>query len=198
MDLKTVGVIGAGTMGRGIACASLIAGFRTVLEDVSPAMLERGVASVRKTLDEAVARGKVTLQERDRALENLSTARLVEDACRQADLLIEALPEEMELQLEIFTIFDKFAKPGAILASTASSLSINELAAITFRTENCVGLRFCGPAPDTKLLEIIRAAETSDATVAACAEVGRRMGKEVVVLHESSGFSHGHIRAIQE
>jgi 3-hydroxybutyryl-CoA dehydrogenase len=198
MDLKTVGVIGAGTMGRGIACASLIAGFRIVLEDVSPAMLERGVASVRKTLDEAVARGKVTLQERDRALENLSTARLVEDACRQADLLIEALPEEMELQLEIFTIFDKFAKPGAILASTASSLSINELAAITFRTENCVGLRFCGPAPDTKLLEIIRAAETSDATVAACAEVGRRMGKEVVVLHESSGFSHGHIRAIQE
>ncbi len=198
MDLKTVGVIGAGTMGRGIACASLIAGFRTVLEDVSPATLERGVASVRKTLDEAVARGKVTLQERDRALENLSTARLVEDACRQADLLIEALPEEMELQLEIFTIFDKFAKPGAILASTASSLSINELAAITFRTENCVGLRFCGPAPDTKLLEIIRAAETSDATVAACAEVGRRMGKEVVVLHESSGFSHGHIRAIQE
>ncbi len=198
MDLKTVGVIGAGTMGRGIACASLIAGFRIVLEDLSPAMLERGVASVRKTLDEAVARGKVTLQERDRALENLSTARLVEDACRQADLLIEALPEEMELQLEIFTIFDKFAKPGAILASTASSLSINELAAITFRTENCVGLRFCGPAPDTKLLEIIRAAETSDATVAACAEVGRRMGKEVVVLHESSGFSHGHIRAIQE
>ena len=198
MDLKTVGVIGAGTMGRGIACASLIAGFRTVLEDVSPAMLEQGVAYIHRTLDEAVARGKVTLQERDRALENLSTARLVEDACRQADLLIEALPEEMELQLEIFTIFDKFAKPGAILASTASSLSINELAAITFRTENCVGLRFCGPAPDTKLLEIIRAAETSDATVAACAEVGRRMGKEVVVLHESSGFSHGHIRAIQE
>jgi 3-hydroxybutyryl-CoA dehydrogenase len=198
MDVKTIGVIGAGVMGRGIACASLIAGFHTVLEDMSPAILERGMAYIRKALDEAVAQGKVTREQRDRALENLSAARLVEDACRQADLLIEALPEEMELQLEIFTIFDKFAKPDAILVSTALSLPISELAAITFRAENCVGMRFRHPVPDAKLLEVIRTPETSDATVAACAEVGRRMGKEVAVLRDSLGFAGGRVRATQE
>jgi 3-hydroxybutyryl-CoA dehydrogenase len=197
MDVKTIGVVGAGTMGRGIACASLLAGFRTVLEDVSPAVLKPGVAYILETLDEAFARGKVTHEQRDRALENLSTGRLLEDACRQADLLIEALPEELELQLEIFTIFDKFSTPDAILASTASSLSINELAAITFRTENCVGLRFHHPVPDTKLLEVIRTSDTSDANVAACAEVGRRMGKEVVVRRDSLGFARGRVRVIE-
>jgi 3-hydroxybutyryl-CoA dehydrogenase len=198
MDVKTIGVIGAGAMGRGIACASLIAGFHTVLEDVSPTMLERGVAYIRKALEEAVAQGKVTPEQRDRALENFSTARLVEDASRQADLLIEALPEEMELQLEIFTIFDKFAKPDAILASTALSLPITELAAITFRAENCVGMRFQPSVRDARLLEVICTPETSDATVAACAEVGRRMGKEVAVLRDSLGFAGGRVRAIQE
>jgi 3-hydroxybutyryl-CoA dehydrogenase len=198
MDVKTIGVIGAGVKGRGIACASLNAGFPTMLEDQSPTALEQGVAYIRKTLDEAVARGKATPQERDRALENLSTARLVEDACRQADLLIEALPEEMELQLEIFTIFDKFAKPGAILASTAPSLPITELAAITFRAENCVGLHFHHPVTDAKLIEVIRTPETSDATVATCAEVGRRMGKEVVVLRDLTGIITGRISALQE
>jgi len=198
MDVKTIGVIGAGATGRGIACASLIAGFRTVLEDVSPAMLERGVAYVHKTLDEAVARASVTLEQRDRALEDLSTARLVEDVCRRADLLIAALPEEIELQLEIFTIFDKFAKPDAILASTALSLPITELAAITFRAESCVGMRFHHPVADANLLEVIRTPETSDATVAACAEVGRRMGKEVMVLDDSPEIIPGRVRAIRE
>jgi len=197
MDVKTIGIIGAGATGREIACASLIAGFRTVLEDVSPTMLERGVAYIRKTLDEGVARGKVTPQQGDRAVENLSTARSVEDVCRQADLLIEALPEEMELQLEIFTILDKFAKPDAILATTAPSLPITELAAITFRAEKCVGMRFEHPAPDAKLLEVIRTPETSDATIAACVEVGRRMGKEVVVRHDLLRFAGDRIRAIK-
>jgi 3-hydroxybutyryl-CoA dehydrogenase len=198
MDVKTIGVIGAGALGRGIACASVIGGYRTVLEDMSPAILEKGVAYIRETLEEGMASRKLTPEQKAAALTNLSTARSVEDVCRQADLLIEALPEEMELQLEIFTIFDKFAKPNAILASTASSLSINELAAITFREENCVGIRFHHPVPDVKLLEIIRALETSDATVAACAEVGRRMGKDVVVLRESPGVIPGRIRAFQE
>ncbi|HYL69131.1 MAG TPA: 3-hydroxyacyl-CoA dehydrogenase NAD-binding domain-containing protein [Candidatus Limnocylindria bacterium] len=197
MDVKTIGVIGAGAKGCEIACASLMAGFRTVLEDVSPEILERGVANIRQTLEECVTAGKITPQQKDAAHANLSTANKVEDVCRQADLLIEALPEEMEMQLEIFTIFDKFARTDAILASTASSLSINELAAITFRMENCVGLRFSCPTPDVKLLEIIRATETSDATVAACAEVGRRMGKKAVVLRESRESVHGRTRATQ-
>ena len=198
MDVKTIGVIGAGATGRGIAYASVIAGYHTVLEDVSPPLLNQGVAYIHKTLDEGIACRKLTPSQKTAALANLSTASNVEDACRQADLLIEAFPEELELKLEIFTIFDKFAKPDAILASNIASLSITDLAEMTFRTENCVGMRFYHPVPDVKLLEIIRAPETSNETIAACAEVGRRMGKEVVVLRDSPELIPGRIGTLQE
>jgi 3-hydroxybutyryl-CoA dehydrogenase len=196
MDVKTIGVIGAGTMGRGIAYAAAYGGYRTILEDVSPEMLEQGLAYIRHTLEEGVARGKVTEEQKTIALANLTTSRSVQDVCREADLLIEAVPEEMEVKLEIFTILDKFARPGAILASNTSSLSITELAAITFRAGNCVGMHFFNPVPKMKLLEIVRALQTSDATVQACAEVGRRIGKEVVVIRESPGFITSRINAM--
>jgi 3-hydroxybutyryl-CoA dehydrogenase len=138
----------------------------------------------------------VTLDQKDNALANLSTSRSVEDVCREADLLIEAVPEEMEVKLEIFTIFDKFAKPGAILASNTSSLSITEMASITFRAEDCIGMHFADPVPKMKLLEIVRALETSEATLQTCVEVGRRMGKEVVVIRESPGFVTSRISAM--
>jgi 3-hydroxybutyryl-CoA dehydrogenase len=196
MEVKTIGVIGAGAMGRGIAYAAAYGGYRTILEDVSPEMLEQGIAYIRQNLEEGVARGKVTEKQRNIALANLTTSRSVEDLCREADLLIEAVPEEMEVKLEIFTIFDKFALPAAILASNTSSLSITELAAITFRAENCIGMHFFNPVPKMKLLEIVRALETSEATAQACAEVGRRMGKEVVVIRESPGFITSRINAM--
>ncbi len=196
MDVKTIGVIGAGTMGRGIAYAAAFGGYRTVLEDVSPAMLDQGVAYIREALDEGVARGKVTPEQREAGVANLATARSVEDVCREADLLIEAVPEEMELKLEIFTIFDKFSKPQAILASNTSSLSITEMAAITFRPKHCIGMHFFNPVPKMKLLEIIRALETSQETLAACVDVGHRMAKEVVVVRESPGFITSRINAL--
>ncbi|MFZ0882769.1 MAG: 3-hydroxyacyl-CoA dehydrogenase NAD-binding domain-containing protein [Candidatus Acidiferrales bacterium] len=196
MEVKTIGVIGAGTMGRGIAYAAAYGGYRTILEDVSPEMLEEGIAYIREALAEGVSRGKVTEEQQKIALANLTTSRSVEDVCRETDLLIEAVPEEMEVKLEIFTIFDKFARPGAILASNTSSLSITELAAITFRAENCIGMHFFNPVPKMKLLEIVRALETSEATVQACAEVGRRIGKEVVVIRESPGFITSRINAM--
>jgi 3-hydroxybutyryl-CoA dehydrogenase len=193
--VKTIGVIGAGTMGRGIAYATAFGGYRTILEDVSPAMLEQGVTYIRQALEEGVARGKVTPQQRDAAIANLSTAAAVEDVCREADLLIEAVPEEMKLKLEVFTLFDKCAKAGAILASNTSSLSIGEMAAATSHPSRCIGLHFFNPVPKMKLLEMIRAHQTSDATVAACVEVGRRMGKEVVVVRESPGFITSRVNA---
>src|ERR1700678_1292581 len=196
MDIKTIGVIGAGTMGRGIAYAAAFGGYRTVLEDVSPEMREQGAAYVSQTLEDGVSRGKVTPQQKDLALGNLTTARSVEDVCREADLLIEAVREQMEVKLEIFTIFDKFAKPGAILASNTSSLSITEMASITFRAEDCIGMHFFNPVPKMKLLEVVRALETSEATLQACVEVGRRMGKEVVVIRESPGFVTSRINAM--
>ena len=196
MEIKTIGVIGAGTMGRGIAYAAAFGGYRTVLEDVSSEMLEQGSAYISQALEEAVARGKVTPEQKIKALANLTTSRSVEDLCREADLLIEAVPEEMEVKLEIFTIFDKFAKPDAIMASNTSSLSITEMASITFRAENCIGMHFFNPVPKMKLLEIVRALETSEATLQACVEVGRRMGKEVVVIRESPGFVTSRINAM--
>jgi 3-hydroxybutyryl-CoA dehydrogenase len=196
MEIKTIGVIGAGTMGRGIAYAAALGGYRTVLEDVSAEMREQGAAYISETLAEGVSRGEVTAGQKEKALANLSTSRSVEDVCREADLLIEAVPEEMEVKLEIFTIFDKFAKPGAILASNTSSLSITEMASITFRAEDCIGMHFFDPVAKTKLLEIIRALETSESTLQACMAVGRRMGKEVVVIRESPGFVTSRINAL--
>ena len=196
MEVKTIGVIGAGAMGRGIAYAAAFGGYRTILEDVSPEMLEQGTAYIRETLDEGVTHGKVTPEQEATALANLSTSSSVEDVCRETDLLIEAVPEEMEVKLEIFTIFDKFARPNAILASNTSSLSVTELAAITFRAADCIGMHFFKPVPKTKLLEIVRGLETSEETVQACAAVGHRMGKEVVVIRDSPGFITSRINAM--
>jgi len=183
-------------MGRGIAYAAAYGGYKTILEDISEEMLEQAAAYIQQTLEEGVARGRVTPEQRKTALANLATSSSMEDACRETDLLIEAVPEEMEVKLEIFTIFDRFARPGAILASNTSSLSITEIAAITFRPEHCIGMHFFNPIPKMKLLEIVRALETSEATVRACAEVGRRMGKEVVVIRESPGFITSRINAM--
>jgi 3-hydroxybutyryl-CoA dehydrogenase len=196
MDVNTIAVIGAGTMGRGIAYAAALGGYRTILEDISAPMLEAGLAYIRQALDEGITRGKVTAPQKDRALQSLSTARSVEDACREADLVIEAVPEDMELKIEIFTLLDKFAKPGSIFASNTSSLSITEMAAVTCRPEKCVGMHFFNPVPEMKLLEIVRALETSDDTLDSCREVGRHMGKEVVVVRESPGFITSRINAL--
>jgi 3-hydroxybutyryl-CoA dehydrogenase len=194
--VETIAVIGAGTMGRGIAYVSALGGYRTILEDVSKQMLEKALAYIREALDDGVSRGKVTPEAKEKALAQITLAHTVEDACRTADLVIEAVPEEMESKLEIFTILDKFAKPGAIFASNTSSLSISDMAAITFRQENCIGMHFFNPVPKMKLLEIVRTAETSEATLAACCTVGRRMGKEVVVVRESPGFVTTRINAL--
>jgi 3-hydroxybutyryl-CoA dehydrogenase len=196
MDVKTIAVIGAGTMGRGIAYASAFGGFRTILEDVSAPVLEQGVGYIHESLDKGIAAGKVTPAQKERALAQLVTARKVQDACREADLIIEAVPEEMEVKLEIFTILDKFAKPGSIFASNTSSLSITEMAAITFRPEACVGMYFFNPVPKMKLLEIVRGLETSDATIEICVAVGRQMGKEIVIVKESPGFITSRINAM--
>lgn len=196
MEIKTVAIIGAGTMGRGIAYCSALAGYRTILEDVSSSMQQQGIEYIRRAFDEGIARGKITEEQKRQSLTHIVTSGSVQDACREADLIIEAVPEEMEVKLEIFTILDKFAKPGAIFASNTSSLSITEMAAITFRPENCIGMHFFNPVQKMKLLEIVRGLETSEATVAACTEAGGRMGKEVVVVRESPGFVTSRINAM--
>ena len=196
MDVKTIGVIGAGTMGRGIAYAAALGGYRTILEDVMPEMLAKGNAWIAQAFDEGVKRGKLSADDATAALARIETASSVEDVSREADFLIEAVPEEMELKLELYTLFDKFAKPNAVLASNTSSLSIAEMAEMTYRPELCVGMHFFNPVPKMRLIEVVRAPKTSDETIATCREVGARMGKEVVVVKESPGFITSRVNAL--
>jgi len=196
MEVKTIGVIGAGTMGRGIACAAAVGGYQTILEDVMPETLAKGMTWIRQSLDEGVQRGKLEAAARDAALGRIETSSSVENVCREADFLIEAVPEEMELKLELFTLFDKFAKPKAVLASNTSSLSVAEMAEMTYRPELCVGMHFFNPVPKMKLIEIVKAPKTSDETIALCREVGVRMGKDVVVVKESPGFITTRVNAL--
>ena len=196
MEMKTIGIIGAGTMGRGIAYAAAVGGYRTILEDVMPETLAKGMAWIEQSLDEGVQRGKLEAAARDAALARIETSSSVENVCREADFLIEAVPEEMELKLELFTLFDKFAKPKAVLASNTSSLSVADMADMTYRPELCVGMHFFNPVPKMKLIEIVKAPKTSDETIAVCREVGGRMGKEVVVVKESPGFITTRVNAL--
>ncbi|MFY9731802.1 MAG: 3-hydroxyacyl-CoA dehydrogenase family protein [Candidatus Acidiferrales bacterium] len=186
MHVETIGVIGANPVGREIALAALLGGYCVVLEDVSSETLQKGIAHIEQSLGERIARHELSPQAGESLLARFSTASRADEVCRVADFLIETVPDEMEVKLEIFTIFDKFAKPGAILASN-TSLSITEIASITFRTENCIGMRFANPVPQTTRVELVRGADTSDMTSTACVEVARRMGMEIAVVRESSG-----------
>ena len=179
MEMKTIAVVGSGHPGRRIAYASCFAGFRTILEDISPSALEQGIGWIRQALGEEISRGGISAADRDVALRNLNTANSAEDASREADLIIETVSDEMEMKIELFTIFDRFAKPGAIFASTTTSLPITDLAAVTFRPERCIGMRFFTDRKTTGRLELVKGRETSEETVAACREVGRRMGLKV-------------------
>ena len=194
--INTIAVIGAGTMGRGIAHVAALGGYRTVLEDLIPASLRKAESEIRTNLDKAVELGKVSAGDASAVLGRIEYAGSVEEAAREADLVIEAVPEEMESKIEIFTLLDKICRPGTILASNTSSLSVTEIASVTYRAKKCVGMHFFNPVHKMKLLEVVRALETDDETIAAAADVGRRMGKEVVVIRESPGFITSRVNAM--
>jgi 3-hydroxybutyryl-CoA dehydrogenase len=195
-EIKTVAVIGAGLMGRGIAHASALGGYRTILEDILPNALRKAETEIRANLDKAVELGKVNADDAKAAMSRLEYAGSVDEAARPADLVIEAVPEEMESKIEIFTLLDKICRPTTILASNTSSLSITEIASVTYRAKKCVGMHFFNPVHKMKLLEVVRALETDAETLAAAVEVGKRMGKEVVVVKEAPGFITSRINAM--
>jgi len=195
-EVRTIAVIGAGIMGRGIAHAAALGGYRTILEDILPTALRKAETEIRSNLDKAVELGKVTKTDADKAFERLEYASSVEQAAREADVVIEAVPEEMESKIEIFTLLDKVCRPTTILASNTSSLSVTEIASVTYRAPKCVGMHFFNPVHKMKLLEVVRALETDDETLAAAVDIGKRMGKEVVVIKESPGFITSRINAM--
>ena len=195
-EVRTVAVIGAGIMGRGIAHAAALGGYRTILEDLLPNALRKAETEIRAHLDKAVELGKVNAVDADAAFSRIEYAGSVDEAAREADLVIEAVPEEMESKIEIFTMLDKMCRPTTILASNTSSLSVTEIASVTYRAKKCVGMHFFNPVHKMKLLEIVRALETDDETLAAVVEVGKRMRKEVVVIKEAPGFITSRINAL--
>jgi 3-hydroxybutyryl-CoA dehydrogenase len=195
-QVDTIAVIGAGIMGRGIAHAAALGGYRTILEDLVPAALRKAETEIRSNLDKAVGLGKVAAPDADAAFQRLEYAGSVEEAAREADLVIEAVPEELESKIEIFTLLDKICRPATILASNTSSLSVTEIASVTYRANKCVGMHFFNPVHKMKLIEVVRAKETDDGTLASAVEVGKRMGKEVVVIKESPGFITSRINAM--
>lgn len=195
-EIRTIAVIGAGIMGRGIAHVAALGGYRTILEDLIPAALRKAEGEIRANLDKAVELKKVSSEDASAALGRTEYADSVEAAAREADLVIEAVPEEMESKIEIFTLLDKICRPATILASNTSSLSVTEIASVTYRPKKCVGMHFFNPVHKMKLIEVVRALETDDETIAAVEEVGRRMGKEVVVIKESPGFITSRINAM--
>ncbi|MBE7524173.1 MAG: 3-hydroxybutyryl-CoA dehydrogenase [Burkholderiales bacterium] len=186
-ELKTVGVIGAGTMGNGIAQACAVAGIGAVMIDVSDAALERGRSAIAGSLDRLVKKEKLAAAERDAALARVRATTRYEDL-GAADLVIEAATENPAIKIEILRKVDAIAKPGAVIASNTSSISITTLAAVTKRGERFIGMHFFNPVPMMALVELIRGLQTSDATVAVAGELAKRLGKTPIVVKNSPGF----------
>lgn len=188
-EVRRVAVIGAGTMGAGIAQVAAQAGFEVALYDVEAALVERGLGRIRASFEEGIARGKVAAADRDAALARTRGGADLGAAVGAADLVIEAAPEDLALKRRIFAEVDALAPAAAILASNTSSLSIGAIAAATARPERVLGMHFFNPPPLMKLLEIVRGARTADATVAAARAAALRMGKEPIVVKDSPGFA---------
>jgi 3-hydroxybutyryl-CoA dehydrogenase len=183
-EIKTVAVIGAGPLGRGIAHRAALAGYHTILEDILPASLRKSEAEIRSLLDQSLGSGTVSPQEAEAALARLEYAGSVEEAARPADLVIEAVPDEMESKLEIFTLLDRICRPHTILASTTATLSVTEIASITYRPRKILGIRFSCPVAQAGEIELLCAQETDEETILACADLARRMSVEVTIISE--------------
>jgi 3-hydroxybutyryl-CoA dehydrogenase len=186
-DIQSVGIIGAGQMGRGIAQVAAQAGCDVYLNDASEQVLHESLARLEADLQRLVERGKLSSEE------HAATARRLHGTLRLGDLhecdfVIEAATENLDLKLEIFGQVDAAVRPGAILASNTSSISLTKLASVTRRPERVIGMHFMNPVPLMSLVEVVRALQTSDATYEATCALGERMGKELVTTKDMPGF----------
>ena len=193
---RTVTVVGAGLMGRGIAYVSALAGFETRLVDVAEAQLEAAVTQVGRDLDTGVERGKVEPADADAARQRLTTTTDLAAGCAGADLVIEAVVERMDVKHEVLAAAEAHAVADAVLASNTSSMSITEIASALSDPSRCVGMHFFNPVPKMRLCELIRGLQTSEQTLAAAEEAGRAMGKETVRVEDLPGFATSRINAL--
>ncbi|TMA25441.1 MAG: 3-hydroxyacyl-CoA dehydrogenase family protein [Deltaproteobacteria bacterium] len=189
VEVQRVAVIGAGTMGTGIAQVAARAGYQVELFDAAAGAVQKALERIGDSLARAVEKGRCTGPEREDALRRLSEGASLEAAAAQADLVIEAAPEDLALKKDLFARLSRAAKADAILASNTSSLPITAIAAAAKGPERVVGLHFFNPVPAMKLLEIIQGERTHPLVVTAARAVGARMGKEVVVVRDAPGFA---------
>ncbi|HLC26925.1 MAG TPA: 3-hydroxyacyl-CoA dehydrogenase [bacterium] len=194
--MKTVAVLGSGIMGRGIAHVSALGGFRVVLYDVEPKILDQALVTIRSNMQKGVDLGKLQGQEMNKALESIRLTTRLEEAASEAQFVIEAAPEKIDLKVRIFADLDRLCSPDTVLATNTSGLSITEIAAATNRPDRVIGMHFFNPVHLMKLVEIIRALQTSDSTYQTTEEVSRKMGKETVEVTESPGFVTSRINAL--
>jgi 3-hydroxybutyryl-CoA dehydrogenase len=195
-NVRTIAVVGAGIMGSGIAHVAALGGFTTILNDVSPEFLGKAQERIRQDIQKGIELGKV-----DSVAAAAAIGRLVVDtdllhAAKDADLVIEAVPEKIELKLDVFARLDQVCAPRTIFASNTSALSITEMAGVTKRRAQFIGMHFFNPVHKMKLVEIVRGVETSDETFKVAEFVSRRMGKETVEITESPGFVTSRMNAL--
>lgn len=186
--MKHIVVIGAGTMGNGIAQVFASCGFQTTMVDVSAAALDRGVANITKSLDRIVAKGNMSEEQKSAVLANLSTATDVATCVPSADLVVEAATENVDLKLKIFSQIDGLAPEHCILASNTSSISITKIGAATKRPDRVIGMHFMNPVPIMKLVEVIRGYATSQDTTTAIMELSKTLGKIPTEANDYPGF----------
>lgn len=187
MEIKTVGVIGSGAMGSGIAQATALAGYHVILYDLNDEILQSAMARIVKSIDKGVERGKTEPEAAQKAKENFALSTTLK-ALRYADLIIEAAPEKMELKRDIFRELDEITPDHAILSSNTSSLSISAIAASTKRPEKVVGLHFFNPAHIMRLVEVIRGDLTDEATMKVSRQFAESLGKTAVICKDTPAF----------
>jgi 3-hydroxybutyryl-CoA dehydrogenase len=187
MGISTVGIIGAGTMGNGIAQACAVSGLNVVMVDISDAAVAKGIATVAGSLERLLKKEKITAAERDAALARIKGSTSYEDL-KAAQLVIEAATENFDLKVKIIKQIDAIVAPDVIIASNTSSISITKLAAVTSRAEKFIGMHFFNPVPMMALVEIIRGLQTNDATHAAVQSMARALGKTPITVKNAPGF----------
>lgn len=186
--MKNVAVIGAGTMGNGIAHTFAQFGFKVQLIDISQASLDRGIATITKNLDRMVAKEKISEADKQQTLENITTYTSIKDGVEYAGLVVEAATENVDLKLKIFKDLDELCPDDTILATNTSSISITQIAAVTSRPEMVIGMHFMNPVPIMKLVEIIRGYNTSDEVTNKIMELSKQLNKVPVEVNDYPGF----------
>lgn len=186
--MKNIAVIGAGTMGNGIAHTFAQKGFRVNLIDISEKSLEKGMATISGNLDRMITKGTISEEDKQNTLANITTFTSLEEGARGVDLVVEAATENVDLKLNIFRQLDEIAQPETILATNTSSISITQIAAVTQRQDKIIGMHFMNPVPIMKLVEIIRGYNTSDEVTRAIMDLSVELGKTPVEVNDYPGF----------